>query len=91
MKRISKELKAIADRHVQAKAENKWNTKAVSTVQELAQAMKDGHTYPLVLDNVEITYCPIGTLLGEALLGVKSKTYMASIYRGFRLIWGRHM
>ncbi len=91
MKRISKELKAIADAHMEAKMSGNWNPAQVETMQELADAMKKGHTFETVFDNIEISYCSITSLIAAGVIGHNSKAYRDGVYKGFRVIMGPFM
>ena len=89
MKRISKELKAIADAHIEAKKTGNFNPKAIDgTVAHLVKNMADGHTYDWVMDRVEINFCSVTTLIIGAVLGAESKSYKAGVYKGFKRYFG---
>jgi hypothetical protein len=89
MKRISKELKAIADAHIEARKTGNFNPKEFNRSKKaLIQNMKDGHTYEALIDQIEISFCSVTTLIIGAVLGAESKAYKAGIYKGFKHYFG---
>lgn len=89
MKRISKQAKAIADKHIAAKLNNNFDNPKVSTRAEVMEALLAGKTFSAVLETVETRFCSIGSLLmasGIILDAHLSKNYKANVYKGFRIL-----
>jgi hypothetical protein len=86
-KRISKELKAIADAHIQAKISG-FNPVPCKGREELADALKSGATYPTLLEGIETRFCTITSLLGSSLLGHVCDSYRKQVYKGFKTVFG---
>lgn len=89
MKRISKELKAIADAHIEAKKAGKFNPAPLDgSNAQLIQKLKEGHTYDFIIDRVEINFCSVTSLIAGAVLGAEFKSYRQGVYKGFKHYFG---
>ena len=86
MKRISKQVKAIADAHIEAKITGKFLEQNVTNKDELLQSIVDGYTYKQLLDLVEVNYVTITSQLTSTLLGHVSDAYKKQVYKGFKEI-----
>ena len=86
MKRISKQVKAIADAHIEAKITGKFLEQHVTNKDELLQSIVDGYTYKQLLDLVEVNYVTITSQLTSTLLGHVSDAYKKQVYKGFKEI-----
>ena len=70
MKRISKQVKAIADAHIEAKMTGKFLEQHVTNKDELLQSIVEGYTYKQLLDLVEVNYVTITSQLTSTFLGM---------------------
>jgi hypothetical protein len=86
MNRISKQVKAIADAHIEAKMTGKFLEQHVTNKDELLQSIVDGYTYKQLLDLVEINYVTITSQLTSTLLVHVSDSYKKQVYKGFKEI-----
>lgn len=86
MKRISKQVKAIADAHIEAKMTGKFLEQNVANKEQLLQSIVDGYTYKQLLDLVEVNYVTITSQLTSTLLGHVSDSYKKQVYKGFKEI-----
>lgn len=86
MKRISKQVKAIADAHIEAKITGKFLEQHVTNKDELLQSIVEGYTYKQLLDLVEVNYVTITSQLTSTLLGHVSDAYKKQVYKGFKEI-----
>lgn len=86
MKRISKQVKAIADAHIEAKMIGRWIGQDVKNEEELLQSLLIGCTYKKLLDLVEVNYVTITSQLTSTLLGHVSDAYKKQVYKGFKEI-----
>lgn len=84
MKRISKQVKAIADAHIEAKMTGKFLEQHVTNKDELLQSIVEGYTYKQLLDLVEVNYVTITSQLTSTLLGHVSDAYKKQVYKGFK-------
>lgn len=94
MKRISKEIKAIADRHIAAVTDRTGFTEL--SPEEFAQLNQDpksikelllkGHTLQSVVNVIERRYIPIGSSVMAHLM-YASGTYRQGMYKGFRALF----
>jgi hypothetical protein len=94
MKRISKELKAIADAHMEAKMTGKWNSTELTpgmTLQGFSEVLQKGHTFPTLMDLIETVHCSVGSLIVAGVIGHKSNAYRAGVYKGFKHMFGLYI
>lgn len=88
-KRITPEIKLIADAHIRAKITGIFDDPLVSNKAELIKALNEGKTFSALLDTIEIRFCSIGTLLlasGTILQQHISNSYRSGIYKGFKTL-----
>lgn len=83
MKRITPEVKAIADAHLKAIADGNFDDPIVRTKEELIDALKQGKTFSKLVDQFEARYISIGSSIISR-LGVQSDNYKKGIYKGFK-------
>jgi hypothetical protein len=86
MKRISKQVKAIADAHIEAKITGKFLEQRVTNKAELLQSIVDGYTYKQLLDLVEINYVSITSQMMSSVVGHITDAYKKQVYKGFKEI-----
>ena len=85
MKRISKQAKAIADAHIEAKIAKSFSNPSFAYPEEMRNAIKNGATSEALMEEVEIRYCPITSII-LANMGHISKAYRSGVYQGFRIL-----
>lgn len=83
-KKISKEAKAIADAHIQARVNNTFDNPTFSSAAELIALLRQGKTMSKVLDEIEYRYCSITTLLLSSHFDHRSASYKSNVYKGFK-------
>ena len=88
MKRITPQIKAIADAHIQAKLTGKWDNPNANTKGEVLSLLRDGKTFAEVLRQIEIRYVSITSNLMSSQLGYVSDAYKKGVYKGFKVILG---
>lgn len=86
MKRITPQVKAIADAHIRAKQTGHFDNVQVTTKEQVMQALRDGKTFSEVLNQIEMRYCSITSLLMSSHFDYTSQSYKTSIYKGFKSI-----
>ena len=86
MSRITPQIKKIADLHIKAMQEKKFDNPKVSTIDEIFQKLKEGQTFEQVLKQVEIRYCSITSILMSKQLGYVSQSYKNGVYKGFKIL-----
>lgn len=86
MKRISKQVKAIADAHIEAKITGKFLEQHVTNKDELLQSIVDGYTYKQLLHLVEVNYVTITSQLLSSVVGHVTDAYKKQVYKGFKEI-----
>ena len=86
MKRISKQVKAIADAHIEAKITGKFLEQHVTSKAELLQSIVNGYTYKQLLYLVEVNYVTITSQLMSSVVGHVTDAYRKQVYKGFKEI-----
>jgi hypothetical protein len=86
MDRISKQTKAIADAHIQARISGTFDNPEVTTREDVIEALRDGKTIEGVLDQIEIKFTSITAILLSRKLFHQSKNYKAGVYKGFKIL-----
>lgn len=83
--RITKQIKAIADAHIAAKASGKFDDIPVATKEEAIFLLLAGKTFSEALRQVEVRYCSIGSIIISELDYV-SANYRNGVYKGFKAL-----
>lgn len=84
MNHITKVQKAIADRHINAKFADKFDDVDFKDKAGLIAGIKAGKAYKGLLDDIEIIYVNVTSLMIGAVLAHKTKAYQAGVYKGFK-------
>ena len=84
MNRISKELKAMADAHIEARMLDKFDNPVVRTREELLEQLRAGKTFEEVMYQIEVRYMPVGAALIGIHIGHISQTYRKATYKAFK-------
>jgi hypothetical protein len=86
MKRITPQAKAIADAHMKARSEGKFDDIVVQSKAQLIEALWSGRTFSALMDEIEWRYCNITSLmLNEMSKGTyQSNSYKSNVYKGFK-------
>jgi hypothetical protein len=90
MNRITKAQKAIADRHINAKFNDKFDAVDFKTREELVAGIKNGKAYKELLDEIEIRFVNITSLMIGAVLNEKTVAYKNGVYKGFKIFLSRN-
>ena len=83
-----KETNKWADAHIEAMCGSRAFNEMPGTKEEILSGLESGKVYRELLEEIEIRYVPVGTIMGTRLLGRASKNYIAGIRRGFWVIFG---
>lgn len=86
MKRITPQVKAIADAHLKAKVSGMFDNPEITNAQELKDALWAGKTFSGVLEEIEIRYCTTGSMLLGSCLDHTSNNYKSGVYKGFKTL-----
>lgn len=88
MNRLTKLQSKIANAHLQASANDKFNPIHIGNVDDLVQGLIDGYTFPDLYREIEMRYVPVGSILmaSGTLFSHQSASYKATIRRGFKNI-----
>lgn len=86
MKRITPRVKAIADAHMRARGEGKFDDIVIRSKAELLEALWSGRTFSALMDEIEWRYCNITSIvLSEISKGTyQSRSYKANVYKAFK-------
>lgn len=82
--RISKQTKAIADAHIKARLDGVFDDPEVKTREELIAMLKQGKTFSQLMDNIEMRYTSITSIILSRRFFHQSQNYKAGVYKGFR-------
>jgi hypothetical protein len=86
MKRISKQVKAIADAHIEAKITGNFLEENISSKSDLLDSIVNGYTYKQLLYLVEVNYVTITSQLMSSVVGHVTDAYRKQVYKGFKEI-----
>ena len=86
MARITPQVKAIADAHITARQTGKFDNPTVQTKAELLAELSSGKTFEGVLEQIEIRFASIGSILMSTRLNHVSSSYRSAVYKGFKAI-----
>lgn len=89
MKRITPQIKAIADAHIEAKKTGIFDDPTVATKAELLSQLRAGKTFSLVIREIEFRYISITSNLMSSQLGFVSDAYVKGVYKGFKTLLGQ--
>jgi hypothetical protein len=87
-KKITPQIKAIADAHINANFTSKWDDPSVTTREEVLSQLRDGKTFSGVLRQIEIRFVSTTSLIMHSQLGYVSDAYKKAVYKGFKLLLG---
>jgi hypothetical protein len=86
MKRISRKAKAIADAHIKARVDGNFDDPKVTTKQEMIDDILDGKTFSGLLDEIEMRFTSITSIILSRKLFHQSNNYKAGVYKGFKIL-----
>ena len=86
MKRISKQAKQIADRHIEARQKGVFDPCTCTTKEEVIAEMLAGKTCQEVIVEVEARYCSVTSSVLNGVFNHSSQNYRAGVYRGFKIL-----
>jgi hypothetical protein len=89
MRRITKKIRQIADAHIKARMEDKFDDTPVSDLDELKRNLLDGKTYSELIKSMETEYCSITSILTCTQFNHATDSYKQSIYRGFKELFNK--
>ena len=84
MQKITKETKMIADAHILAKQTGLFDDTLISSKDELIHALKQGQTFSKLMNQIEIRFVSVTSLIMANGLNHTSETYKKGIYKGFK-------
>lgn len=86
MKRITPQVKAIADAHIRARGEGKFDDIVVQSKAELFEALWSGRTFSKLMDEIEWKYCNVTSLVLNGISNgtYQSKSYKSNVYKAFK-------
>lgn len=87
MKRITSEVKAIADAHIQAKLTGKFDNVFINSREDLLQKMREGYTFSGVIDQIERRFVSITSLIYQSAFDHTTEAYKKAVYKGFKILY----
>lgn len=83
--RITKETKAIADKHLEARRLQKFDNPEIKTKSDVIAHLRNGKTIEGVLTQIEARFCSVtSTVLNR--MGHDSQAYKRQVYHGFKIL-----
>ena len=86
MNKITNETKMIADAHLLAKETGLFNDPVISNRDELIQALKQGQTFSKLMNEIEIRFVSVTSLMVAHNLKHNTEAYKKGIYKGFKTL-----
>lgn len=86
MKRITKDIKAIAEAHLKAKETGIFDNPRVSTKEEVIRHLREGKTFSDVLHQIEIRFVSITSLAYDRIFTHQTGAYKKAVYKGFNTL-----
>lgn len=90
MKRITPELKAIADAHIEARKNNSFYDPYVETAKEVFAQLKEGKTFSALMEDIEIRFVSVTSNIYARMLDHYSESYKKGIYKGFKTLYSNY-
>ena len=87
MKRITPEIKRIADAHIQARVDGKFDDPVATTSDEVFAFLRDGKTFSSLMEEIELRYAPITAIFLARHLAHQSHSYKSGVYKGFKKLF----
>lgn len=82
-KRITQEARAIADAHIRARMDDKFDDLPVSDNDEFKYNIFRGKTYSKVLEEIELKYSTNTSVLTARMFKHCTDSYKRAVYKGF--------
>jgi hypothetical protein len=86
MTRISKDVKSIADAHIEARMLNKFDNPVVRTRSEFMEQLYQGKTFESLMDSIESRYVSVTSTIASITLRQATAPYRRAVYEGFKAI-----
>ena len=83
---LNQSVKAVADRHILARKNNKFDNPTARNKRKVILAMYAGYTFERVLDHVESAHCSYLSLFLVRHFGIYTSWYKLGVYNGFKKI-----
>lgn len=87
MKRITPQVKAIADAHIRAKAIQIWDNPTCTNAEDVFKFLEDGKTIKEVMLEIEIRYVSITSCLMSNMMDYQTDAYKKAVYKGFKALF----
>lgn len=89
MKRITKEIKAVADAHIKASLEKNFthpnkDVLVVGSYAEFIDNLAKGETYAYLVDEIEMKFASMTSLFYQRVFEHQTETYKKAMYKGFK-------
>lgn len=83
-KKISAVVKKIADAHIAARISGNFDNPETISKDDAMSKLRAGVTFSWVMEQVEIRFCSVGSILMSRHFDAVSQSYKAGIYKGFK-------
>lgn len=89
MKRITKQIKGIADAHIMAKVKDEFDDTPITDLDDLKRNVLQGKTYRSLIDSIEVDYCEVTSMLLLRQFKHITDSYRSGVYKGFKDLFNR--
>ncbi len=86
MKKITKKQTEIMNAHIEAKKTGNFTSTHITSLDDMRQQLIEGKTFRTLISEVEIRYCPITAIILSSTFTHESKSYLAGLRKGFKLV-----
>ena len=78
----------IVSAHIDARVSNKFDDPSVSTKEEIVSLLMDGKTFSAVMDQIEVRFCTITSLIMARAMDHRTDAYRRQVRKGFKSLLG---
>jgi hypothetical protein len=86
MKRLSSQVKAIADAHINAMMTGKFDDPDVKTKEQVIDQLKAGKTFSYIMELIEARSISVTSIIYQRTLGHVTNAYRKEVYKSFKNI-----
>lgn len=87
MKRITPQVKSIADAHIRAKRLNYFDDVPVTSPEDLIVRLMEGKTFSSLLHYIETKYVSVTSLILAGAFNHETDAYKKGVYKGFKQLF----
>jgi hypothetical protein len=89
MNRLEKQIREIADAHIKARVNDKFDDTPIGDIDDLKRNLLQGITYSGLLDEIEMRHSTVTSTLMCRQFGHVSDAHYKAIHKGFKELFKR--